>query len=115
MTVEARTDSDRRQLAGRTMLAGRALQRLAVGIVRDNARVPAADVSLSLSDDRGMLKAEVTLPVALGTGAGQSLVERAAALREAVTEGMASLAGRSVAAVDVRFSGVRETQERRVR
>lgn len=113
MTDDARTDPAQRQLAGRTVLSGRALQHLALGLVRDAARVPARDVSLSFSDDKGMLKAEITLPVVLAAGVERSLVQRAAALREAVTEGMASLAGRSVSAVDVRFSGVREVQGRR--
>lgn len=95
-------------------MTGQALQHLAVGLVRDAARIPARDLSVSLSDDGGLLKASVTVPVALGARSGKSFIERGAAMREAVVHGMDVFADRHVASVDIRFSGVREPQERRV-
>lgn len=103
-----------RSLAGRTTLTGTALHRLALGVVRDAARVPARDVSVSLSDDAGRLHATVTVPVVLGARRDDSLIARGAALREAVMRGMAAFAERDVSSVDIRFSGVREAPERRV-
>lgn len=100
--------------AGRTTLTGTALHRVALGIVRDAARVPGRDVSVSLSDDAGRLRAAVMVPVSLGARRGDSLIARGTALREAVVRGMAAFAERDVSAVDIRFSGVREVPERRV-
>lgn len=94
--------------AGRTVLTGRALHHLAIALVQDTARVPAKNVSVTLSDERGMLRAAVVLPAVFrpGPAQGESLVERGAALRNAVINGMRTLAGRQVATVDVRFLGV---------
>ncbi|RLP82304.1 hypothetical protein D9V34_10975 [Mycetocola lacteus] len=114
MTGDVRADTGERNLIGRTTVTGRALQHLAVGLVRDAARVTAQDVSVSFSDEAGALKATVTVPVALGQRPGDTLITRAEALREAVIRGLESLAGRTVSVVDIRYSGVREVRERRV-
>lgn len=112
MTAEDRDEMGEVAISGRTTVTGKALQRLVVGLVRDAAHVPARDVSVSLSDALGHLKAAVIVPVAVGLPG--SLVDRGSAVRRAVIEGVESLAGRSVASVGVRFSGVREAPERRV-
>ena len=114
MTPEAPKEAGGPPLPGRTIVTARALQHLALGLVRDAARIPASDVSVSLSDDAGRLKATVTLPVSLGPAVGQSLIERGITLRGAVVQGMAALAAREVSSVDIRFSGVNVVQERRV-
>lgn len=100
---------------GRTTITARALDRLATGIASDAARVPARDVSLTLADERGALRATVTVPVSIRLGDTATLTQRADEVRRAVIDGMHDLTGRKVASVDVRYSGVRRDNERRVR
>lgn len=106
-----------RSVPGRTTLTGRALQHLAVALVRDSAGVPARSVSVSLADEGGKLCATVVVPVRLEREAEPrgSLIDQGAAARAAVIDGMLALSGRNVGAVDVRFSGVYLAQEQRVR
>ena len=112
MTIPAEPGQQR--LVGRTVLTSRALQRVAHGAARDAAQVTARDVSVALHDDGGVLRAEVTVPVALGGEAVGTLPERGAVIQRAVIEGMDALAGRRVGSVNVRFSSVRRAPERRV-
>ena len=101
-------------VAGATVVEARALQRLALGIVRDAARVGAGDVSVQLADRRGDLRVSVEVPVVLGRRGGDPVSVRADAVRDAVVRGMRDLAARRVGAVDVRFAGVRREIGRRV-
>lgn len=101
-------------VSGRTRISSRALQRLAVALVVEAARVPAREVAVSLRDDAGLLTAAITLPAVIGDPARGSLVERGAALRASVTRGMGALAARRVEPVAVRYSGVHRERERRV-
>ena len=98
---------------GRTTITARALNRLAVGIARDASEADARDVTLDLTDDGGALRASVTVPVVDPAGSA-SLSERAAHVREELVGRMRELSGRTVGAVDVRYSGVRTGQTRRV-
>lgn len=100
---------------GKTTITARALQRVAVGIVRDTARVSARDVGMELSDRRGALRISVTVPVAEAADHGRNLVDRGEELRQGLIEGMRELAGREVGTVDVRYAGVHRSAERRVR
>jgi len=100
---------------GRTTITARALRRLAVGIAGEAGHVPAREVSLHLSDAHGALRAQVQVPVALRRGEHATIAERAEAVRRAVADGMRELAGRELAAVDIRFDGVRDEEPRRVR
>jgi hypothetical protein len=102
------------QTPGRTTVSARALQHLATGLARDAARVPRRDVTVVLADAQGRLRVSVTVPVALAAGSGRTLVESGEELRRGVIEGMHELAGRAVGIVDVRYSGVRRIDERRV-
>ncbi|WP_337026697.1 hypothetical protein [Microbacterium sp. LB16] len=102
-------------VAGTTILTARALQRLAVGIAHDAARVAAGDVAVKLSDHRGALRISVTVPVAEAAEPDANLVDRSEDLRRRLIEGMRDLAGREVGAVDIRYSGVRRNIEKRVR
>lgn len=96
---------------GRTTVSARALQHLATAVAKDAARVPARDVSVSLSDDEGALRVTVVAPVELTTPA-LTIPEQSERLRDGLIDGLRSLAGRSVGSVDVRFSGVhRNTQK----
>ena len=115
MTIEVVPDAARNVVSGTTTITGRALTRLAVGIARDAAKVSARDVSVSLSDEWGALRISVTVPVAIAAESGTTIVEGGDALRRGLINGMRELSGRTVAAVDIRYSGVRRTTERRVR
>ncbi len=102
---------------GRTTIRPVAIRRIAEAVAAEVAGVPASAVRAELADARGVLTVRVTTPVALeaSTGARGTLVERAAALVETVASRLDALTGRSVGRVDVRFSGVRHAEERRVR
>lgn len=115
MTVDEAARAVEGTVVGTTTFTARALQRLAVGLAHDAARVPTRDVSVQLTDDRGAMRITVTVPVALATAPGRNLVDSGEELRKTLVEGMRRLAGREVGAVDVRYSGVRRHTERRVR
>jgi hypothetical protein len=119
MTVADRSVAVEPAVSGATRITARALERLAVGLARDAAHVPLRDVSVRLSDARGGLAVAVTVPVVVGGGAGpgiaQSIEDRGSRLRQRVIDGMRDLAGRTVRTVDVRYSGVRRTNQRRAR
>lgn len=119
MTVADHSAAVEPAVPGATRITARALERLAVGLARDAAHVSSRDVSVQLSDARGGLAVAVTVPVALGGGAGprttQSIEDRGTRLRRHVIDGMHDLAGRTVNTVDVRYRGVRRTKQRRTR
>ena len=101
---------------GGTTISALALERLAVGLVRDAAHAHSREITVRLSDGGGALRIAVTLPVILGRAATGSIAERGAALRREVIEGMRALAGRTVGVVDVRYSTLRAAHPgRRVR
>lgn len=115
MTGERAVEAVEGIIAGTTTFTARALQRLAVGLTRDAARVPARDVAVHLSDERGALRLSVTVPVAMTDARGGNLVDSGEELRRRLVEGMRALAGREVSTVDVRYSGVRRNTQKRVR
>jgi len=97
---------------GRTTLSARALQRVTTGVAKDAARLSADDVTVSLSDDSGGLRVVVALPV---VAAASTITEQGDQLRAGIIQGIADLAGRRVSAVDIRFTGVKRPDHRRVR
>lgn len=100
-------------LRGRTTLSARALQRLTEGVAKDAARVGARDVAVSLSDDAGALRVAVSVPVVVPSPAA-TILDQSARLRTGIIAGLEDLAGRRVSAVDIRFTGVQQSAERRV-
>lgn len=102
-------------VAGATTVTARALERVVVAIVAETARVAPRDVAVRLSDERGALRIAVTLPVALVPGEEATIPDRGDGLRRRLIERMQDIAGRAVGVVDVRFSGVRRIESRRVR
>ncbi|HIY67338.1 MAG TPA: hypothetical protein H9830_13815 [Candidatus Agrococcus pullicola] len=102
------------ECGGRTSISARSLHAIATRLASEAARTRDSDVSLNLSDDNGLLRAAVRLPLAVAP-LGQPVMERAHGIRTAITEGMQRFADRAVSAVDVRFEGVNLPQERRVR
>ncbi|MGW9157016.1 hypothetical protein [Microbacterium sp. NPDC055665] len=115
MTVDRSSRAEEGIVVGTTTFTARALQRLAVGIAHDVARVSVRDVGVQLSDEHGALRIAVTVPVATASTSGRNLVEGGEGLRNGLIDGMRELAGREVGTVDVRYSGVRRSTERRVR
>jgi len=101
-------------VAGATAVESRALHRLALGTARDAAGVELDDVSVALGDRRGDLRVTVAVPVTLTGTDDAALAERGEALRTALVRRLGELASRRVGAVEVRFTGVRRQQERRV-
>lgn len=113
MTGEGAVATAEVLVPGRTTFTARALQRVAIGIAHDIARVSARDVAVQLSDQRGALRVTVTVPVA--TGRAVNVIDSSEELRRGLVEGMRELAGREVRTVDVRYAGVRRISEKRVR
>ncbi|GAA4708507.1 hypothetical protein APR04_004564 [Promicromonospora umidemergens] len=113
--VEAESGAETEaEVAGATRISARALEHLAVCLVRDAAHVQHRQVSVRLADDDGGLTVWVSVPVAVGPNTAGSAAERGSRLRRGVIVGMRDLAGRTVTAVDVRFSGVHQVSGRRV-
>lgn len=102
-------------VVGATIFTARALQQLALGIARDAARVSTRDVRVRLSDDRGGLRIDVTVPVAMTAARGTTVVETGEVLRAELIDRMRRLADREVRTVNVRYSGVSRKAEKRVR
>ncbi|WP_270366493.1 hypothetical protein [Microbacterium algeriense] len=102
-------------VVGATIFTARALQQLALGIARDAARVSTRDVRVQLSDDGGALRIDVTVPVAMASSRGTTVIETGDALRAELIDRMRRLADREVRTVNVRYSGVRRNTEKRVR
>jgi len=100
--------------AGRTSIRSRALQRIATAAAAESADVPPQAVQARLGDAGGRLTVSIATPVSLGAGTSGTIVERAAAIADAVSSCLDSLAGRSVERVHVRVSGLQQ-QRRRVR
>ena len=92
---------------GRTTIESRALRHLAVGLAHEKARVDARDVSVVLSDAGGALVISVVLPVVVSQPA-VTIPEQSERLRRGLIDGFRTLANRTVRAVDVRFSGLRD-------
>ncbi len=108
MTVERRQSTP-----GRVAIRPQALSQLVTAIVADAARVPVSRATAVLQDRRGALAVRTTVPALLEEEA--TLVDCAERIRDHVVWGLAQLADRTVAAVDVRFTGVFRPEPRRVR
>lgn len=115
MTAEGTAPAGPVARRGRTILTGQALRHLAVAVVAEASGAPAREISVRWTDDRGGLRAAVSVPLVLGDPAERTLDDRGAELRSALTTGMAERAGRRVDGVDLRYAGVRRIESRRVR
>lgn len=97
---------------GRTTVTVRALQHLAAALATDASQVPARDIAVRLSDDAADLRVSVVTPILITTPS-RSVDEQSGRLRAGIISGLDDLAGRRVSAVDVRFTGVKHSAERR--
>ncbi|MGK9149120.1 hypothetical protein KXS11_15920 [Plantibacter flavus] len=111
---------------GRTRIAAKALEHVAVAIAAETLGVPAGRVKVELADDRGALALVVTSPmraVPLGRIAavpdafarsGGSVLDRATAATATIGAKLEQLSGSSVSRVSIRVSGLEIAQEGRV-
>lgn len=106
-TAAAAAGTPGRTLRGRTDIHPRALRALGTALAAESAGVRPRDVALALGDRAGRLVVELTVPAVIGGSARTTLPARAAVVRRRLRDGMSALAARDVAAVDVRFDGVR--------
>lgn len=114
MTVELSEEVTRPAVPGLTVISSRALRCVASALVRDAARVPLTDVTVDVSDDRGALRVSVVAPLALRPGHATTIAQDGESLRGGLIDGMRRLTGRTVSAVDLRYSGVQRNAKRRV-
>lgn len=110
---------------GRTRIAAKALEHVAVNIAAEALGVPAGRVKVELVDDRGALALIVTSPMravplaritAASDGARQpgTIIERATAATGAIRAKVTQLSGSTVSRVSIRVSGLDIAQEGRV-
>ena len=103
---------------GRVAISTRAMERTVLAIAASRLGVPAADVSVRLTDDAGLLAIAVSGPMRLAplrspartAGALTRIAEARAGIREDVTR----IAGTEVRTVAVTITRAVVTQERRV-
>lgn len=109
---------------GHTLIAPRALTRLASAVAGDALGVDASQVRVSLSNASGDLGLEVASPIRIdplssqpshGDGASAPLLERARTAGEVIRHRMATLSGRIIGAVDMRLTGAVIAPKARVR
>ncbi|HXH34771.1 MAG TPA: hypothetical protein VNJ54_10205 [Plantibacter sp.] len=111
---------------GRTRIAAKALEHVAVAIAAETLGVPAGRVSVQLVDDRGALALVVTspiraVPLARVTAApdalvrsGGTILDRASAATATIGTKLEQLSGSRVSRVSIRVSGLEIAQEGRV-
>ncbi|MGG7465400.1 hypothetical protein [Plantibacter sp. YIM 135347] len=111
---------------GRTRIAAKALEHVAVAIAAETLGVPAGRVTVSLADDRGALALVVTSPMRvppLGLIAaapdavarsGGSILDRAGEATGAIGAKLEALSGSRVTRVVVRVSGIESARRGRV-
>ncbi|OUE07559.1 hypothetical protein C5B94_13950 [Clavibacter michiganensis] len=104
---------------GRTTITSRAVRRVVSAVTADALEVPAGDVSVTLTDAGGKLTVEARTsirvpalsdrPVREGT-----LVERLTTAQTQIRERVLGLTGSTVGRVDLRITGARIQERRRV-
>lgn len=111
---------------GRTRIAAKALEHVAVAIAAETLGVPAGRVAVQLVDDRGALALLVTAPMRavplrrVGAApdavsrSGGSILDRASAATATIAAQLEHLSGSHVSKVSLRVSGLEIAQEGRV-
>jgi hypothetical protein len=100
--------------AGRTRVARRALERIALAAAADALGAPARRVAIALTDDDARLHITVTAPIRMPRPE-ESLLALASNARESIGERVAELTGSVVAPVEVRITGLVGDEARRSR
>jgi hypothetical protein len=104
---------------GRTTITSRAVRRVVSAVTADALEVPAHDVSVTLADDHGKLAVEARTPIRIPAlnarpEAGGTLVERLVEAQTQVRDRVLDLTGSTVGRVDLRITGARIQERRRV-
>lgn len=111
---------------GRTSISVRAMNRVTAAVTADALGVSARSVSVTLSDQSGLLAVVVRTPIRVASlesvrhdpgqvsRAGGTLVEQAASAQTAIAQGVSDLTGSRVAHVTVTLTGSDIRDERRV-
>ena len=114
-------------LAGHNRISTQALTSTAKAAAAEFFRVPPAQIRVAWSDDQGMLALSLSLPVPLAPlnriavnpdlvdRAGGTVWARAHAAKPLLKDKVTALTGALVSRVDVRITGVRSEEGRRVR
>jgi hypothetical protein len=108
-----------RALRGRTTITSRAVRRVVAAVTADALEVPAIDVAVTLTDDAGKLAVEARTPIRIPALAarpeeGGTLVERLTRAQTTVRDRVLDLTGSTVGRVDLRITGARIQERRRV-
>ncbi|GAA0990365.1 hypothetical protein [Subtercola frigoramans] len=126
MTPEQQAPETR---AGRTQISSRALDRVVGAVAADALGVATKAVHVRLGDDKGSLAiavaspiravpldspARVARPAESGTQPAVTLVQRADAAQHTIKHRVGVLTGSAVGLVEVRLTGVRLENDRRV-
>lgn len=114
-------------LAGHNRISTQALTSTAKAAAAEYFRVPPAQIRVSWSDDQGMLALALSLPVpipplakiaadpGLAARSGGSIRDRAHQAKPLLRDRVTELTGSLVSRVDVRITGVRVEEGKRVR
>lgn len=116
----------RPDLAGHTRISTQALSSTAAAAAAEFFHVPAQQIRVSWSDDRGLLALALSLPVPIPplqsvardpgrAHAGGTVLERARAAKPVLLRRVTELTGSIVSRVDIRITGVRVEEGARVR
>ena len=109
---------------GRTTISARAVRRVVSAVTADALGVSASEVSVALSDERGVLRVEARTPIhvdPLGATGSESAGRQTSTLLDRVVEAQNSirtrclqLTGSTIGRVDVRITAVDLRERRRV-
>jgi uncharacterized alkaline shock family protein YloU len=112
---------------GRTRITTRALDRVVSAVTADELGVDRAEVSVDLSDESGALTLTVRAPIHVISlersmadpgavaRAGGSVMSRAARAQENIRTRIQTLTGSQISRVQLRLTGAKIKQERRVK
>lgn len=100
-------------IAGRTLIAEKALKNLVAGVAAEVLGVPVGKVDITISDDHGLLALTVRSPLGDCKAKG-TLLERAEAARQQICEMTAELSGRRVGNCLLELDGLQRTKRGRV-
>ena len=112
-------DTASRATRGRTTITSRAVRRVVSAVTADALEVPASDVTVTLTDAGGKLTVEARTPIRVPALSDRpvregSLVERLTRAQTEVRERVLGLTGSTVGRVDLRITGARIQERRRV-
>lgn len=105
-------------IGGRVAVATRALERTVTAIAAGRLGVRARDVSIRVTDDRGLLSVAVTGPMRVAAlrdpQRGDGVLTRIATARRGIRDDVTSILGSSVSRVSVTVSRAIILEEKRV-